>query len=256
MADTDKRLIECSDIKKAFGALQVLKGVSFYAKEGEVLSIIGPSGSGKSTLLRSLCQLEVVDSGSISVCGNALVTDGVYKSKKELRALTLQLGFVFQNFNLFPHYSVLQNIVEPQLKVLHRTRQEAEKKARLLLARMGLDSKEGSYPYELSGGQAQRVSIARCLALSPKVLLFDEPTSALDPELTGEVLKIIRGLAESKMTMIVVTHEIAFAKEISNYIIFLDKGVIVEKGVPEAVIGSPKEKRTQEFLRRFSSISK
>ena len=218
-----------------------------------MLGIIGPSGSGKSTILRCITQLEEVTSGTITICGRHLVTNGVYSSKDELRKIALDVGLVFQNFNLFPHYSVLENIVKPQVAVLKKSKQEAVETARELLAKMNLSSKENSYPCELSGGQQQRVSIARSLALKPKVLFFDEPTSALDPELTGEILEVIKALAQEKMTMVVVTHEMSFARDLCNYVIFMDAGVIVEQGKPDDVIENPKQERTKIFLKRFSS---
>ena len=232
-------IISVKNVNKFFGdGVQVLKDVSFEVEQGEVLGIIGPSGSGKSTLLRSIAQL---------------VKDGVYADKKTQREIALNLGFVFQNFNLFPHYSVLKNIMDPQVTVLGVPKEEAEETAVHLIQRMGLSGKENNYPCELSGGQQQRVSIARALALKPKVLLFDEPTSALDPELTGEILEIIRGLAKSKMTMIVVTHEMAFARDTSDKILFLDAGHVVEYGDPKELINNPRNVRMQEFLKRFNS---
>ncbi len=246
-------IISVEHIKKSFNdGIEVLKDISFEVKEGQVLGIIGPSGSGKSTMLRCIAQLETVDEGSIKICGENLVTDGLYASKPLLRSIGLNLGFVFQNFNLFPHYSVLKNIVDPQVSVLGVSKNEAADTARKLLKRMGLEGKENSYPCELSGGQQQRVSIARSLALKPKVLLFDEPTSALDPELTGEILSVIRDLAKEKMTMIVVTHEMAFARDISDNLIFMDGGVIVEQGNPKDLIANPKTERMAEFLKRFN----
>ena len=200
------------NVRKSFGKLEVLKGIDFELKKGEVMSIIGRSGSGKSTLLRCINQLETVDSGSIRICGESLVQDGVYADKKGRKRATGHIGLVFQNFNLFPHFSVQRNITEAQIHVLGRKKAEAEDKARFLLEKLGLADKAESYPYQLSGGQAQRVSIARALAMDPEILCFDEPTSALDPELTGEVLKVIRGLAEEHMTMVVVTHEMLFAR--------------------------------------------
>lgn len=246
-------IISVENVRKSFNdGAQVLKGISFNVNEGEVLGIIGPSGSGKSTMLRCIAQLEKIDSGSITICGKRLVADGVYTSKDLQRKIALNLGFVFQNFNLFPHYSVLKNITEPQICVLGIPKQEAKERAMSLICRMGLEGKENSYPCELSGGQQQRVSIARSLALRPKVLLFDEPTSALDPELTGEILEVIRSLAKEKMTMVVVTHEMAFARDTSDSIIFMDGGVIVEQGDPKDLITSPRTERMREFLRRFN----
>ena len=249
---TTNEIIKVEHLKKSFGKVDVLKDISFSVYRGDVLGIIGPSGSGKSTLLRSICQLETVDSGSISICGKSMVKDGVYSSKEELRQIALNVGLVFQNFNLFPHFSVLRNITEAQKIVLGRSTEEAETIALELLKKMNLETKVFSYPCELSGGQQQRVSIARALALKPEVLFFDEPTSALDPELTGEILAVIRELAEEKMTMVVVTHEMSFARDTSDKIIFMDSGVIVEQGNPKDVINNPQEERTKLFLKRLN----
>ena len=245
-------IIRVENIKKSFGLLEVLKDISFSVNQGEVLGIIGPSGSGKSTLLRCICQLETVSDGSISVCSVPMVKNGVYSSKEQLSKIRLDIGLVFQNFNLFPHFSVLGNITEGQRLVLGRSKKEAEEIAMDLLEKMSLSSKALSYPCELSGGQQQRVSIARALALNPRVLFFDEPTSALDPELTGEILQVIKDLANQKMTMVVVTHEMAFARDISNHLIFMDGGVIVEQGNPTELMNNPKEERTVQFLKRFN----
>lgn len=245
-------IIRVENIKKSFGLLEVLKDISFSVNQGEVLGIIGPSGSGKSTLLRCICQLETVSDGSISVCSVPMVKNGVYSSKELLSKIRLDIGLVFQNFNLFPHFSVLRNITEAQRLVLGRSKKEAEEIAMDLLEKMSLSSKALSYPCELSGGQQQRVSIARALALNPRVLFFDEPTSALDPELTGEILQVIKDLANQKMTMVVVTHEMAFARDISNHLIFMDGGVIVEQGNPTELMNNPKEERTIQFLKRFN----
>lgn len=247
-------IITVENLKKTFNDnLEIIKGISFSVEKGEVLSIIGPSGSGKSTMLRCISQLEEVTDGTITICGKTLVKNGVYADKKMRHEIILKSGLVFQNFNLFPHYSVLKNVVDPQIQVLKKSKEDAEATARELLSRMGLSAKENSYPCELSGGQQQRVSIARALALKPEVLLFDEPTSALDPELTGEILAVIKELAAEKMTMVVVTHEMAFARDISSKIIFMDGGVIVEEGKPEDVINNPKAERTKAFLSRFSN---
>lgn len=248
-----EEIIKVENLKKTFNDnLEILKGISFSVKKGEVLSIIGPSGSGKSTLLRCISQLEDVTDGSITICGKKLVENGVYVDKKLKHEIILKSGLVFQNFNLFPHYSVLKNVTEPQIQVLKRPKDEAEQTAMELLERMGLSEKAKSYPCELSGGQQQRVSIARALALKPEVLLFDEPTSALDPELTGEILAVIKELASEKMTMVVVTHEMAFARDISTEIIFMDGGVIVEQGEPNQVINNPQTERMKTFLSRFA----
>lgn len=249
----NEEIIKVENLKKTFNDnLEILKGISFSVQKGEVLSIIGPSGSGKSTMLRCISQLEDVTGGSITICGKKLVENGVYADKKLKHEIILKSGLVFQNFNLFPHYSVLKNIINPQVQVLKKNKDEAEQTAMELLKRMGLAEKAKSYPCELSGGQQQRVSIARALALKPEVLLFDEPTSALDPELTGEILAVIKELASEKMTMVVVTHEMAFARDISSEIIFMDGGVIVEQGEPNQVINNPQTERMKAFLSRFA----
>lgn len=244
-------IVKVTNLSKSFGKLEVIKDVSFSVKKGQVLGIIGPSGSGKSTMMRCINQLETVSGGSIEICGETLVKDGIYADKKKLREIGLHSGLVFQNFNLFPHFSVLKNITEAQIHVLKRSKAEAEEIARKLLAKMGLQNKEAAYPCELSGGQQQRVSIARALALNPDILFFDEPTSALDPELTGEILKVIRELADEKMTMVVVTHEMAFARDLCDTIIFMDGGVIVEQGKATDVINNPQNERTKAFLSKY-----
>lgn len=251
----NEEIITAKNLRKNFGETEVLKDISFGVKKGQVLGIIGPSGSGKSTILRCLTQLEKVSGGSINICGEDLVKDGVYCDKSSQRKIGLKIGMVFQNFNLFPHYSALQNVAEPKIRVLKIPRLEAEKTAREWLSRMNLSEKENSYPCELSGGQQQRVSIARALAMNPEVLVFDEPTSALDPELTGEILEVIKDLASQKMTMVIVTHEMAFARDTSDHIIFMDGGVIVEEGDPKQLINNPREERTKNFLKRFSDAS-
>jgi polar amino acid transport system ATP-binding protein len=245
-------IIDVKNIQKTFGNVEVIKDVSFSVRKGQVLGIIGPSGSGKSTILRCVTQLETVSDGSISICGEPLVSNGIYSSKEVQKNISLKVGLVFQNFNLFPHYSVLENVVKPQITVLKKTKDEAEKEARRLLEKMNLSYKENNYPCELSGGQQQRVSIARALALKPEVLFFDEPTSALDPELTGEILKVIKDLASEKMTMVVVTHEMAFARDLCDYVMFIDGGIVVEEGNPVDIIENPKQERTKLFLKRFS----
>lgn len=250
-----EEIIKVEHLKKTFGTVNVLNDISFSVHRGKVLSIIGPSGSGKSTILRCVSQLETVTDGSITICGKKLVDGGLYAPKNELHEIALKTGLVFQNFNLFPHMSVLNNVVDPQVKVLKKSREEAVFTARALLKRMGLESKERNYPCELSGGQQQRVSIARALALKPEVLFFDEPTSALDPELTGEILAVIKDLASEKMTMVVVTHEMSFARDISDYLFFMDGGIIVEEGKPADIINNPKQERTKAFLSRFNSLS-
>ena len=244
-------IVKVENLSKSFGKLEVIKDVSFSVEKGQVLGIIGPSGSGKSTMMRCINQLETVSGGTIQICGETLVKDGVYAEKKKLREIGLHSGLVFQNFNLFPHFSVLKNITEAQIHVLKRNKAEAEEVARKLLGKMGLQDKEASYPCELSGGQQQRVSIARALALNPDILFFDEPTSALDPELTGEILKVIRELADEKMTMVVVTHEMAFARDLCDTIIFMDGGVIVEQGKATDLINDPQNERTKAFLSKY-----
>ena len=248
-----EEIIKIENLSKSFGTTEIIKNISFSVHRGEVLGIIGPSGSGKSTILRCITQLEMVSGGSVSICGQNLVKDGIYADKTALRSIALKTGLVFQNFNLFPHYSVLQNVADAPRRVLGKSREEANTLAAEFLSRMGLADKISNYPYELSGGQQQRVAIARALALNPEVLLFDEPTSALDPELTGEILSVIKTLAAEKMTMVVVTHEMAFARDTSSHIIFMDGGVIVEQGTPKDVIDSPKEARTKTFLARFNA---
>lgn len=225
------KLLEIENLKKSFEDLDVLHDISLGVEEGEVVAIIGPSGSGKSTLLRCCTGLEQADSGTIHY-------EGSY-------------GLVFQNFNLFPHYSVLKNIMDAPIGVQKQSKKEAEKEARRLLEKMGLGEKADAYPCQLSGGQQQRVAIARALALKPSILFFDEPTSALDPELTGEILKVIRELAEEKMTMVIVTHEMSFARDVADRVIFMDGGYIIEQGDPKEVIEHPKEERTRQFLARF-----
>ena len=243
-------ILEIRNLQKSFGDNNVLKDISLAVEPGNVVSIIGPSGSGKSTLLRCATFLTKADGGDILYDGQYAVRQGVYASKADMGRFRTLFGLVFQNFNLFPHYSVMKNISEPPL--LHGyPKEEVQENALQLLKKMGLEGKENAYPCELSGGQQQRVAIARALALKPEILFFDEPTSALDPELTGEVLKVIRQLAEEKMTMVVVTHEMPFAKAVSNRVIFMDGGVIVEQGDPRDVFEDPKEERTKQFLRVF-----
>ncbi|RGD74576.1 amino acid ABC transporter ATP-binding protein [Anaerofustis stercorihominis] len=225
-------LLEMKNIKKSFDDVEVLKDISLKVEKGEVLCIIGPSGSGKSTLLRCATNLETKDSGEINYQGS--------------------FGLVFQNFNLFPHHTVMKNIVNAPIKVQKRDKDEVYKEAKSLLKKMGLEDKENAYPCELSGGQQQRVSIARALAMNPDILFFDEPTSALDPELTGEILKVIKDLAAEDMTMVIVTHEMNFAKNVADYIIFMDNGYIVEQGSPEEVFAS-QNTRMKEFLGKFEN---
>lgn len=248
-------LLKAENLQKQFSNTEVLKSISLEVNEGEVVAIIGPSGSGKSTLLRCLTQLEKIDQGRIEVCNKLMVdTDsGVgYADSKILHEIIMEVGLVFQNFNLFPHYSVLRNIVDAQVKVLGVDQGTAKSKAMALLEKMNLSSRANAYPCELSGGQQQRVAIARALALNPRILFFDEPTSALDPELTGEILKVIKSLAEENMTMVIVTHEMAFARDVADRIIFMDAGVIVEQGTPEEVFGNTVNQRTKDFLQRFN----
>lgn len=252
--------LDAKHIKKSFKDVDVLHDVSFSVKEGEVLSIIGPSGSGKSTLLRCCTFLETITGGSISYMEKtAVVTNEsgklVYADRSDFKEILKCFGLVFQNFNLFPHYNVLKNIVQPQRIVLKRSKSEAEKVARQLLEKVGLSEKERAYPCELSGGQQQRVAIVRALAMSPKILFFDEPTSALDPELTGEILDVIRLLAEDNMTMVIVTHEMNFAKAISDRVIFMADGYIIEEGTPSEVFDNPKNDRTRQFLAHYNSAN-
>ncbi len=249
-------VLSVKNLYKSFGGVKVLKGISLDVEKGEVLSIIGPSGSGKSTLLRCLAQLESVDRGQISVCGGQLVRDGiggkaVYADRTTRIRIARHIGLVFQNFNLFPHWSVLQNISEAPVRVLGKKKQEAAALARDLLKKMELSSKADAYPYELSGGQQQRVSIARALAMDPDILLFDEPTSALDPELTGEILQVIRSLAAEHRTMVVVTHEMTFARDVADRVVFMADGKVVEEGTPDQVFGNTQSLRTKNFLSRY-----
>ncbi|WP_162689006.1 MULTISPECIES: amino acid ABC transporter ATP-binding protein [unclassified Streptomyces] len=246
-------MVDVRAVHKSFGPLEVLRGVDLRVRAGEVTVILGPSGSGKSTLLRTINHLEKVDRGWISVDGELIGYRGArgklyeLKEKEVLRQRT-HIGFVFQNFNLFPHLTVLDNVVEAPVSALRRPKGEAREAALRLLERVGLADKAGAYPRQLSGGQQQRVAIARALALEPKVLLFDEPTSALDPELVGEVLDVIKDLARAGTTMIVVTHEIGFAREVADTVVFMDEGVVVEQGPPEAVLDAPRHTRTRAFL--------
>ena len=250
-------LLEMNHIQKKFGELSVLRDISLAVKEGEIVSIIGPSGSGKSTLLRCATMLETIDSGEIVYLGEkAAWTEGeraVYARKDKLRQIQKSYGLVFQSFNLFPHFSVIKNITDAPIHVQGKSREQAVEEGMALLRQMGLEDKADAYPSQLSGGQCQRVAIARALALNPKILFFDEPTSALDPELTGEVLKVIRSLAELDITMVIVTHEMAFARDISDRVIFMADGVIVEEGTPAEVFSSANE-RTQAFLGRYGEM--
>ena len=248
-------LLEMNHAQKGFDGLEVLKDISFSVKEGEVVSIIGPSGSGKSTLLRCATMLEKMDSGELIYLGEKAAWDGpdgkcVYAPKADLKRIHKNYGLVFQNFNLFPHYSVLKNIADAPASVDNVSKAEAEERAMKLLRQLGLEDKKDAYPYQLSGGQQQRVSIARALALQPKILFFDEPTSALDPELTGEVLRVIKELAKEHMTMIIVTHEMLFARELSDRIIFMEQGLIQKEGTPNEIFDCSNE-RVREFIGKF-----
>lgn len=250
-------VLEMNNIQKHFGDLEVLKDISLSVNKGEVLSIIGPSGSGKSTLLRCAVNLEKIDGGIITY-NNDVMADThngkvMYAKKNELKKIRDSFGLVFQNFNLFPHYSVWKNVIDAPIHVQKRDRAEVEKTAMELLEKMGIADKKDSYPCQLSGGQQQRVSIVRALAMEPDILFFDEPTSALDPELTQEILKVIKELADEHMTMVIVTHEMSFAKEVSNRIIFMEHGVIVEDGTPSEVFASENQ-RTKEFLGKYRNL--
>lgn len=250
-----EEIVKVENLHKSFHSLKVLKGINLSVGKGEIVSVIGPSGSGKSTLLRCLNHLEVADKGSISFEGQYIAKadsggKAVYKSNKEVLAICSNLGMVFQNFNLFPHKSVLQNITEAPIMVKGKSRKEAEDKALELLQKVGLLDKKDAYPNQLSGGQKQRVAIARALAMEPEIMLFDEPTSALDPELIGEVLQVIKNLAEERMTMIIVTHEMNFAREISDRIIFMDDGQIVVDGIPDDIFVNPDHPRIKTFLNK------
>ena len=249
-------LLTVENIKKSFGKTEVLKGISFSLNKGEVLAIIGSSGSGKTTLLRCLNFLELPDEGTITV-GDQLLIDGsdsATLSDEAIRQNRLHFGLVFQNFNLFPQYSVLQNVTLAPTLLKKGTPEQIDAKARLLLEKVGLSEKLDSYPYQLSGGQQQRVAIARALAMSPEVLCFDEPTSALDPELTGEVLRVIRGLKDKDTTMIVVTHEMEFARNVADTVIYMADGVIEEVGTPEEVFDHPRSEKTKSFLHGTQNI--
>lgn len=247
-------MLKMTGVKKTFdGTLEVLKGIDLEVHRGEVLAIIGPSGSGKSTMLRCMNKLETIDSGTVEIGGKALVQNdskgkAKYVTDKEARKILSRTGMVFQQFNLFPHMTVMENLVEAPIQVQGMKRSDIEPYAEELLNKVGLLDKRDNYPARLSGGQQQRVAIARALAMRPDVILFDEPTSALDPELTGEVLKTMRDLAEEKMTMVVVTHEMAFAREVANHVVFMADGYVMEEGSPEEFFGNPKNERTKAFL--------
>lgn len=251
------KLLRVSRLTKSFGENCVLRDISFDVEKGEVVAVIGPSGSGKSTLLRCVTMLEQADGGEIIYEDKPLLTMSrdnvpVWASKQEQKQIRSCFGLVFQNFNLFPHFTVLRNITESPIHVGKMDRREAEEKAMALLRKMGLEDRADAMPGQLSGGQQQRVSIARALALEPDILFFDEPTSALDPELTGEILKVIRELAQERMTMVIVTHEMAFARDVADRIIFMDEGVIAEEGPAEELINHPRNERTRAFLSRFA----
>ena len=246
-------VLEIKNLHKTFDQNEILKGIDLIVEQGEVVSIIGPSGSGKSTLLRCATLLETMTKGSMKYSDTQVVSEGpdgdsIYLPQNELTHVKTMFGLVFQNFNLFPHYSVLKNIIDAPICVQKRNKDEVIAEARQLLAKMGLADRESFYPFQLSGGQQQRVSIARALINNPQILFFDEPTSALDPELTGEILKVIRELAAMHMTMVIVTHEIEFAKHVSDRVIFMADGVIVEQGPPQQVIQNPQQERTRAFL--------
>lgn len=250
-------LLTIRDLTKSFGDLEVLKGISLNVEPGEVVAVIGPSGSGKSTLLRCATMLEKADSGVINYMGDDMLLLNqkgrtVYAPKKVLKEIRGRFGLVFQNFNLFPHFSVLRNVMDAPVQTAGMKKGEAKALALELLEKMGLADKAEAYPCQLSGGQQQRVSIARALALNPKLLFFDEPTSALDPELTGEILKVIRSLAKEHMTMVIVTHEMAFAREVADRVVFIDGGVIIEQGDARELMDNPKNERTKAFLQRLN----
>jgi octopine/nopaline transport system ATP-binding protein len=254
MADNSRvagEAIRVEDLHKSFGTHHVLKGVSLTAHEGDVVAIIGGSGSGKSTMLRCINFLETPSSGRIAIAGEAVAMrdDGVPTDRRQLERIRQCLGMVFQSFNLWSHKTVLENLIEVPIHVMKCPKDEAVARARKLLARVGLAEKEGAYPAYMSGGQQQRAAIARALCMEPKAMLFDEPTSALDPELVGEVLQVIKGLADEGRTMILVTHEMKFAREVASHVIFLHNGVIEEQGPPEALFGAPKSERLKQFLK-------
>jgi polar amino acid transport system ATP-binding protein len=246
-------MVRATQVRKHFGRLEVLRGVDLTVERGDVLCLIGPSGSGKSTFLRCINHLEKIDGGELSVDGELvgyrLSGNRLYELRdREVCGKRSEIGMVFQRFNLFPHMSVLDNVISGPVRVKHESAAAAKERARLLLERVGLAAKVKSYPNQLSGGQQQRVAIARALAMEPKLMLFDEPTSALDPELVGDVLDVMRSLADDGMTMIVVTHEMGFAREVGDTVVFMDGGVVVESGDPKAVLTSPQHERTKAFL--------
>ncbi|GER68281.1 polar amino acid ABC transporter ATP-binding protein [Weizmannia acidilactici] len=243
-------VIEISNLRKSFGKLEVLKQITFDVHKNDVVAVIGPSGSGKSTMLRSLVHLEEVDGGTIRVLGSRLVEDGVYAKPQDIKKITMKMGMVFQHYNLFPHLTVRENLELAPKMVKKEPADALRQRSSELLTKIGLADRADAYPANLSGGQKQRVAIARALMMNPEIMLFDEPTSALDPELTGEVLKVMKDLAEENMTMIVVTHEMGFAKEAANRVIFMDNGEIIEMGSPAEVFENPRNERTKAFLNR------
>ena len=250
------KLLEIKNLSKSFDGKKVLEDISLSVEKGEVVSILGPSGSGKSTLLRCATFLETMDDGELSYCEKEVVKSvggkAVYPDKKTMKEAKSHFSLVFQNFNLFPHFSVLKNVSDAAIKVMGRNKEEVLKESRKILKKVGLEEKENSYPCELSGGQQQRVAIARALVMNPDMLFFDEPTSALDPEITAGILRIMKDLAKEKMTMVIVTHEIVFARAVSVRVIFMDGGYIVEQGKPEDVIDNPENERTRSFLKKLS----
>lgn len=258
MSDTPANILRIENARKCFGDTEVLHDISLSVDTGEVVAIIGPSGSGKSTLLRCATLLETLDGGTLRYDGEAIAHNDehgrtVYASKRVLQNARMKFGLVFQDFNLFPHFSVLRNITDPPIHVQKRKRADVFAEAEALLEKMGLADKGDAMPFELSGGQQQRVSIARALALNPEILFFDEPTSALDPQLTGEILRVIRALAAENMTMVIVTHEMQFAREVADRIIFMDGGVIVEEGSAEMIVDHPQHTRLRSFLNKPDS---
>lgn len=244
-------LLSVTDLQKSFGTHEVLKSISLQVSKGQVLALIGPSGSGKTTVLRCLNGLEIPDGGEVSFSDGPVVAFSPGTTQKQAQVLRTRSAMVFQNYNLFPHMTVLENVIEGPIQVQHRKRKQAVAEAQTLLSRVGLAGKQDQYPHELSGGQQQRVGIVRALALKPSLLLFDEPTSALDPELVGDVLKVIKELAEEGWTMVLVTHELAFAREVADEVVFMDQGIVVEHGHPDSVLRAPRHERTQQFVHRL-----
>jgi len=246
-------LLTVAGLRKSFGDHEVLRSIDLEMRAGEVVALIGPSGSGKTTVLRSLNGLETPDAGRVTVADDVAVDFSGSVSKRDVGRLRDRSAMVFQHYNLFPHMTVLENVVEGPVHVQKRPRAEAVAEAERLLARVGLADKRDSHPFELSGGQQQRVGIVRALAMRPRVLLFDEPTSALDPELVGDVLAVIKELSDEGWTMVIVTHELGFAREVADQVVFMDQGVVVERGTPDAVLESPREERTRQFVRRLAN---